>query len=317
MARRLPPLKAVRAFEAAARHLSFERAGDELAVTAGAIAQQVKSLEAWLGLPVFHRLPSRGVTLTPAGRRYADSIGVLLDGLADATARVQRQDDPNTLTVSTMPSFAANWLIPRLGSLRITHPALDVRVQILPGRTDFARENVDLAIRFGHGRYQGLRSDFLLKETFFPVCSAALMNDPARPLREPADLSRHTLLHEDIDPGIPEYIDWARWLASAGVAHLVDASHGPRFSHTFLALQAAASGQGIALATSVLAEADLGAGRLVRPFAHEVEGTYQYWIVCPEATADRPQIVALRSWLLEQAAAMRKEVPLTEQVQAR
>jgi LysR family transcriptional regulator, glycine cleavage system transcriptional activator len=305
MPRRLPPLKAVRAFDAAARHLSFERAGDELAVTAGAVAQQVKALEAWLGLPLFHRLPSRGVTLTPAGHRYADSVGVLLDGIADATTRVQRQDDPNTLTVSTMPSFAANWLIPRLGALRITHPTLDVRVQILPGRTDFSRENVDLAIRFGHGRYQGLRSDFLLKETFFPVCSAALMNDPARPLREPADLSRHTLLHEDIDPGIPEYVDWSKWLASAHVAHLVDAGHGPRFSHTFLALQAAASGQGVALATSVLADADLSAGRLVRPFAHEVEGTYQYWIVCPEATADRPQIAAFRTWLLDQAAAKR------------
>lgn len=305
MARRLPPLKALRAFEAAARHLGFERAGDELNVTPGAIAQQVKALEAWLGLSLFHRLPSRGVVLTPAGHRYAESIGALLDGLAEATAQVQRAADPNMLTVSTIPSFAANWLIPRLGSLRKTHPSLDVRVQISQERTDFSRENVDVAIRFGHGRYPGLRSDFLLEESFFPVCSAALMDDPAHPLREPADLGRHTLLHEDIDAGIPGYVDWPQWLASAGVAHLVDASRGPRFSHTFLALQAAASGQGVALATSVLAGQDFVAGRLVRPFAHEVRGVSQYHVVCPEATADRPQIAAFRAWLQEQASAMR------------
>jgi LysR family glycine cleavage system transcriptional activator len=305
MARRLPPLKAVRAFEAAARHLSFERAGDELAVTAGAVAQQVKALEAWLGLPLFHRLPSRGVALTPAGHRYATSAGALLDGLAEATARLQQPDNPNMLTVSTIPSLAVNWLIPRLGSLRKSHPTLDVRVQLSQERTDFSREEVDVAIRFGRGHYPGLRSDFLMEEVFFPVCSAALMEDPARPLREPADLRYHTLIHEEIGPTIPEYVDWPRWLASAGVAHLVDATRGPRFSHTFLAIQAAASGQGVALATSVLGGEDVAAGRLVRPFAHEVRGSYQYYVVCPEATADRPQIAAFRTWLLEQTAPMR------------
>jgi len=309
MARRLPPLKSLRAFEAAARHLGFERAGDELSVTPGAIAQQVKALEAWLGLPLFHRLPSRGVVLTPAGHRYAESVGTLLDGIAEATARVQRASDPNRLTVSTIPSFAANWLIPRLGSLRKTHPALDVRVQISQERTDFSREDVDIAIRFGHGRYPGLRSDLLLDESYFPVCSAALMNDPGAPLREPADLRHHLLLHDDVDPGIPGYVDWPQWLASAGVADLVDATRGPRFSHTFLALQAAASGQGVALATSVLAGEDFMAGRLVRPFAHEVRGIYQYHVVCPEATAERPQIAAFRAWLQEQAAAMRGAGP--------
>lgn len=306
MTRRLPPLKPLRAFEAAARHLGFERAGDELAVTPGAIAQQVKALEAWLGLPLFHRLPSRGVVLTPAGHRYAGSIGALLDGLAEATAQVRRASDPNMLTVSTIPSFGANWLIPRLGSLRKSHPALDLRVQISQERTDFSREDVDVAIRFGLGRWPGLRSDFLLDETFFPVCSAALMSDPtARPLREPADLAGHTLLHEDTGYDIPGYVDWPQWLASAGVAHLVDASPGPRFSHTFLALQAAASGQGVALATSVLAGEDFIAGRLVRPFDHEVRGSLQYYVVCPEATANRPQVAAFRDWLHEQAVAMR------------
>lgn len=300
-------MKSLLAFEAAARHLGFEQAGDELAVTPGAIAQQVKALEAWLGLPLFHRLPGRGVVLTPAGHHYAASVGTLLDGLAEATARVKRQGDPNMLTVSTIPSFAANWLIPRLGSLRRTLPSLDVRVQISQERTDFSREDVDVAIRFGHGRYPGLFTELLLEESFFPVCAAALMNDPAMRLREPADLRGHTLLHEDASPGIPGFVDWPQWLTSAGVAHLVDASHGPRFSHTFLALQAAASGQGVALATSVLAGEDFVAGRLVRPFSHEVRGSHQYYVVCPDATADRPQIAAFRAWLQEQAAAMRAE----------
>jgi LysR family transcriptional regulator, glycine cleavage system transcriptional activator len=252
MARRLPPLRAVRAFEAAARHLSFERAGGELAVTAGAVAQQVKALEDWLGLPLFNRLPSRGVALTSAGRRYADALGPVLDNLAEATARVRQPNNVDMLTVSTLGSLAANWLIPRLGSLRREQPTLDVRVQIAEHRTDFSREDVDVAIRFGSGRYPGLRSDFLMHETVFPVCSAGLMNDPERPIREPADLRHHTLLHEEIGPSVPFYVDWPKWLASAGVAEVV-----------FLALQAAASGQGVALATSVLIGDALEAGRLV------------------------------------------------------
>lgn len=305
MARRLPPLKAIRSFEAAARHLSFERAGQELAVTAGAIAQQVKALEDWLRLPLFRRLPSRGVALTPAGRRYTDALGPLLDNLAEATTRLQRPDNLNMVTVSTLGSLAANWLIPRLGSLRRQQPTLDVRVQIAEHRTDFLREDVDVAIRFGQGRYPGLRSDFLMHETLFPVCSAALMNDPERPIREPADLRHHTLLHEEIGPTVPFYVDWPKWLASAGVAAVVDASRGPRFSHTFLALQAAASGQGVALATSVLIGDALEAGRLVRPFDHELRGPYEYYLVCPEETAERHQIQAFREWILEQAAPMR------------
>src|ERR671916_1056233 len=295
--RRLPPLKAVRAFEAAARHRRFEQAGAELGVTAGAIAQQVKILETWLGLALFRRLPAKGVALTGAGERYAAAARGLLDGFAEATARLLRQDPGPTLTVSTMPSLAANWLIPRLGSLRRLHPQLDVRVQIAPGLTDFAREDVDAAIRSGHGRYPGLKVDFLMGETFFPVCSAALLGDPARPLREPADLKHHTLLHEETEPGLFGVLNWSQWLGAIGVTG-VDVTRGPRFSHTFLAMQAAASGQGVALATSVLIGGELEAGRLVRPFAEEVKGPHSYYLVCPEATANRRNVAAFREWLL-------------------
>ncbi len=298
--RRLPPLNAVRAFEAAARHLTFEQAGDELGVTAGAVAQQVKALEAWAGLPLFRRLPSRGVALTPLGRLYGAAAGEALDALAEATARLLKPGAAPALTVSTIPSFAANWLIPRLGSLKAVHPEIDLRVQISTELTEFGREEVDVAIRLGKGRYPGLRADFLMEETFFPVCSAALAQDPARPIREPADLARHTLLHEEA-PAIPGYVTWERWLASAGVAGAADTSRGPRFSHTFLALQAAASGQGVALATSVLVGEALEAGRLVRPLAHEVRGEHGYWLVCPEAAAQRPGVAAFRAWILREA----------------
>jgi LysR family glycine cleavage system transcriptional activator len=297
--RRLPPLNALRAFEAAARHLSFERAGDEIVVTASAIGQHVKQLEAWLRQPLFTRLPSKGVALTPLGERYAASITEALDIMQGATAQALRTEKSQVLTVSTIPSFAVGWLIPRLGSLKARHPDLEIRVSVSMERTDFAREDVDVAIRLGRGVYSGLRTNLLMEETFFPVCSADLLNHPEHPLRVLTDLAHHTLLHESAD--IPDYVNWAHWLAAVGIKG-VDATHGPRFSHTFLALQAAASGQGVALATNVLIGDYLKAGRLVRPFPQEVKGGYQYYVVCPEANADRPGIAAFRDWLLDEAA---------------
>jgi LysR family transcriptional regulator, glycine cleavage system transcriptional activator len=300
--RRLPPLNAVRAFEAAARHPTFERAGEELGVSAGAIAQQVKGLEAWLGVPLFQRLPSRGVALTSAGRRYAAALGEPLDQIAAASRRAMREAEGGVLTVSTIGSFALNWLVPRLGSLQRSHPELDVRVRISLALSDFARDDIDVAIRYGRGPYPELHAEQLLSETFFAVCSAALRDDPARPIREPADLRGHTLIHEDLDPNIPESITWARFLAHFGVTGL-DASRGPRFSHTFLSLQAAAAGQGVAIATSVLIGDELSAGRLVRPFPHEIEGPYRYWFVCPPEALGRRPVAAFRRWLKEQTAA--------------
>ncbi len=297
--RRLPPLNAVRAFEAAARHLNFDRAGDELAVTASAVGQQVRALEEWLGQPLFTRLPSKGVVLTPTGERYAASLSQMLDELHEATARALRLDASRVVTISALPSFCANWLIPRLGRLRGQHPDVDVRVSMSLGMTDFVCDGVDMVVRFGRGVWPGLRSDLLLEETFFPVCSAALLDEPDRPLRSPEDLHLHTLVHEVVE-AVPDYITWERWLAAVGVTG-VDTSRGPRFQHTFLSLQAAASGQGVALATNVLIGDYLEAGRLVRPFPHEVKGAYQYYVACPEAWGDRPAILTLREWLLNEA----------------
>lgn len=299
--RRLPPLNALRAFEAAARHLNFEKAGDEIAVTASAVGQQVKALEAWLSHPLFVRLPSKGVALTPLGERYARSLTEALDRLHEATALALKPEASQVLTVSTIPSFASGWLIPRLGSLRLRRPDLEIRISVSAELVDFARDDIDVAIRSGRGVYPGLRSDLLMEEVWFPVCHADLLKDPERPLREPADLKRHTLIHE-VNDDLHGYMNWARWLSALGVTG-VDTAHGPRFSHTFLALQAAAAGQGVALASNVLVDEYLQVGRLVRPFAHELKGNYQYFLVCPEAAAARPAIAAFRAWLLDEAAA--------------
>jgi LysR family glycine cleavage system transcriptional activator len=294
--RRLPPLNAVRAFEAAARHESFHAAADELAVTPGAVAQHVKSLEAWLRLPLFRRLPSRGVVLTQAGQRYAATVSGLLDDLAEATRRLVAQDNVHVLTVSTIHSFAAQWLIPRLASFRTEEPGLDVRVVASNSLTDFDREEVDLAIRYGRGGYHDLTAELLLEESYFPVCSPALTREGPHPLREPADLAYHTLLHEDAGALLPSVVGWPEWLAVAGVTG-VDPRRGPRFTHTFLALQAAAGGQGVAMATSVLIGDDLANGRLVRPFGPDVPSPFNYYLVCPPAAAELPKVQAFARWI--------------------
>lgn len=299
--RRLPPLNAVRAFEAASRHSSFQSAADELAVTPGAVAQQIKSLEQWLGMPLFRRLPSKGVALTAAGQRYAATVSQLLDGLADATARLVGQDNAHILTVSTIPSFASQWLIPRLGAFRQAHPGLDVRVIASNGLTDFTREEVDIVVRYGRGHYPGLWSTLLLHETFFPVCSPALLTHPEHPLRSVQDLKHHVLLHEEVEPLFSASPDWERWLAIAGATG-IDARRGPRFTHTYLALQAAAAGQGVALVTSVLIGNDLATGRLIRPFGPEVPGPYNYHLVCPPEALDLPKVAAFRHWIEAEAA---------------
>jgi LysR family transcriptional regulator, glycine cleavage system transcriptional activator len=299
--RRLPPLNALRAFEAAARHLSFEKAGDEIAVTASAVGQQIKTLEAWIGRPLFVRLPAKGVALTSLGQRYANAVTDTLNRLDEATAQALKPENSHVVTVSIMPSLATNWLIPRLGAFREREPDIDVRVSVSMRLTDFARDDVDVAIRFGRGNYPGLRTDLLMEEYFFAVCSTALLNDPDRPLREPNDLRRHTLIHE-IAKGVLDYTTWDTWLAAIGVTG-IDTSRGPRFTHTYLCLQAAAAGQGVALATTALIGDHLSAGRLVRPFPHQVRGGYQYYIVCPEDVADRPAIAAFRNWLLDEARA--------------
>ncbi|WP_394825486.1 transcriptional regulator GcvA [Pendulispora albinea] len=297
--RPLPPLNALRAFEAAARCGGFHAAGSELRVSANAVGRLVKILEEWLEVALFRRL-ARGVMLTDAGRDYLERVGALLDQLADATAELQRREASKVLTVSALPSFVARWLIPRLGRLTERHPDLDVRVLASVPQTDFAREEVDVAIRLGPGTYEGLRSDLLLREDFYPVCSPALLARKPR-LRKPKDLAKHVLLHDEPERRIPLQIDWRRWLDAVG-AHDVEAHRDLCFSYSHMSLQAAAAGQGVALASSALIGDDWTTGRLVRPFGDlSVRGPYGFFLVCPFATAERDKVVAFRRWALEEA----------------
>ena len=301
MSRRLPPLNALRAFEAAARHLSFLKAAEELHVTAGAVSQQVRTLEDHLGLKLFRR-QTRGVLLTDAGQRYGKRIGDLLDQIAAATRDLGRQTGGQVLTVTTMPSFAARWLIPRLGAFGRLHPQIAVRTLADDKLATFQDDDVDLAIRFGGGTYPGLHADFLFSEEVFPVCSRHLLEGPV-PLQRLDDLAHHTLLHDEPHPGLHE-LEWSAWLAKRGVHH-IDARQGPRFTYTHMSLTAAAMGQGVALGTSVLCADDLESGRLVRPFPDRVVADFGYYLVYPAAALDRPLVQAFRAWMLEVAATFR------------
>ncbi|MBY0324198.1 MAG: transcriptional regulator GcvA [Reyranella sp.] len=297
--RRLPPLNAVRAFEAAARLGGFNAAGAELNVSANAVGRLVKVLEDRLGVALFRRLP-RGVALTEAGGRYLGRVSTLLDQLAEATADLQRLEISRVLTVSAAPSLISRWLIPRLCRFTRHHPDVEVRIQVSPTFTDFAREEVDVAIRQGAGSYEGMRSDLLMRVSFWPVCSPALLSRGPR-LREPADLARHVLLHDEPDHRVPNQLDWAGWLAAIG-QHDIDTRRSLRFSHSHMTLDAAAAGQGVALANSAFLADDLAAGRLVKPFGDlAVPGPYAFFIVCPEATADREKVAMFREWAIAEA----------------
>lgn len=291
MVRRLPPLNALKAFEAAARHLSFTRAAEELSVTQAAVSHQVKALEDRLGIPLFRRL-NRALLLTDEGQAYLPAVRAAFDRIAEATERLASAESRGTLTVSTVPSFAAKWLVPRLGRFRSIEPEIDLRIAPSMHLVDFAREDVDVAIRYGRGNWPGLRTERLMGEDIFPVCSPALLLGPPA-LAAPADLAEHVLLHDDDHEG------WRMWLMAAGVAG-VDATRGPVFTDSAMTLDAAADGQGVALARSALVAADLASGRLVRPFGISLPAQFAYYVVAPEATAERPKVAAFRTWMVDE-----------------
>lgn len=293
VSRRLPSLNALKAFEAAARHESFTQAAQELCVTQGAVSHQVKALEAELGCRLFNR-EHRRLIITSAGQTYLAVVRDAFDRLALGTEHLLQRHNAGTLTVNTSPNFASKWLVHRLGRFAEQHPAIDLRVSASAQQIDFVREDIDLAIRHGDGNWPSLHVTRLCAEELFPVCSPTLMRG-RRALRSPADLKHHTLLH------INERRDWAKWLEAADVTD-VDFTRGPVFSQASMAIDAAIDGRGIALARSALAAWDLGAGRLVRPFALSFTVPYSYWIVCPKPTATLPKISTFREWLLAEAA---------------
>ena len=296
--RPLPPLTALRAFEAAARHGNFVKAAAELGVTAGAVSQHIKGLEARLGLVLFRRL-ARGVKLTEAGRAYLPGIADGFDRLARATLQVHESGLAGRLTLTVLPSFAAGWLVRRLPAFRARHPDIDLVIRSERQTVDLHRDEADLAIRYGLGDFANLEATHLMREEIFPVCAPALLNaDP--PLRAPADLMRHELLHDAGALGNEPWIRWQPWLDAFGLS---DAGKRPamHFTDSVQLYQAALLGQGVALGRSVLAQEELASGRLVRPFKIRRPAAYAYYLVSPEATAERPKVVAFRQWMLDEA----------------
>jgi LysR family transcriptional regulator, glycine cleavage system transcriptional activator len=293
MLRRLPPLNALKAFEAAARHESFTRAAEELCVTQGAVSHQVKALEAELGIKLFNRERQR-LIITEAGRQYLAVVRDALDRIALGTERLVQRQRTGVLTVSTSPDFAAKWLVHRLGRFAEAHPDIDLRISATMHHVDFAREDVDVAVRHGDGNWPGLDVARLCTEHLFAVCSPKLASGRSR-MGKPADVLKFPLLHLD------DRKNWSKWLEAAGVAG-AELSHGPVLNRASMAIDAAVDGQGVALARTTLAAWDLINGRLVRPFAVALPLSKNYWVVSPRATSDLPKIATFRDWLLAEAA---------------
>jgi LysR family glycine cleavage system transcriptional activator len=291
---RLPPLNALKAFEAAARHESFTRAAQELCVTQGAVSHQVKALEAELALKLFNRERQR-LIITEAGRDYLNVVRDAFDRIAAGTERLLQRQSAGVLTVSTSPDFAAKWLVHRLGNFAEAHADIDLRVSATMHHVDFAREEVDLAVRHGDGNWPGLEAVRLSEEQLFAVCSPKLLAGRRR-LDSLSDIPRFPLIHLD------SRNDWARWLEGVGIDD-ARVTHGPVLNRASMVIDAAVNGQGIALARTTLAAWDLIHGRLVRPFAEALRVSKTYWIVSPRATAALPKIVTFRDWLLSEAAA--------------
>jgi LysR family glycine cleavage system transcriptional activator len=293
MLRRLPPLNALRSFEVAARHESFTRAAEELCVTQGAVSHQVKALEAALGIKLFNR-ERQGLLITEAGRDYLAVARDALDLIAVGTERLLKRQTSGVLRVSTSPDFAAKWLVHRLGRFADAYPDIDLRVSASLHHVDFAREDVDLAVRHGDGNWTALHVERLCAEQLFPVCSPQLLAGRQR-LCEPSDLLNFPLLHFE------DRRDWSKWLEAAGVDR-VELSRGPVLNRASMTIDAAVDGQGVALARTALAAWDLINGRLVQPFTIALPLSKTYWIVCPKVTFMLPKITAFRDWLLTEAA---------------
>jgi LysR family glycine cleavage system transcriptional activator len=292
MAVRLPPMQALRAFEAAARAQSLTKAAQALNLTHGAISHQIKALERDLGVRLMERA-GRGIRLTDAGELFASRVRTAIAELSAAVTELVARANPRQLRVSVMPSFAARWLLPRIGRFLATHPDIDLDVRASATYIDFRRDDSDLAIRYGFGEWPELDVEHLMDDRFFPVCSPRLAAGhlPQRP----ADLSRYTLLRSE-----GEF--WKPWFDAAGV-ELPEPARGPMFNDSSHVMQAAVEGQGIALARSSLIGSDVRNGLLGRLFDIEVPATRKYYLVYPGRSANLPNLKLFRAWLLDEIAA--------------
>ena len=295
-------MQALRAFEAAARERSLTRAADSLHLTHGAISHQIKALEADLGVRLVERA-GRGIRLTDEGERFAARVRTSLAELGAAVREVTDRANPRQLRVSVMPSFAARWLLPRIGRFLAAHPDIDLDVRANNALVDFGREDVDVAIRLGSGDYPGLNTEYLMDDIYFPVCSPKIAGGrlPARP----ADIGRYLLLRSERE-------FWQPWFAAAGL-DWPEPTRGPMFNDTSHMMQAAIEGQGIALARSSLIGNDLANGVLVRLFDITVRSPHRYFLVHPPRLADSPKLARFRTWLKSEIARDNGGLALLEQ----
>src|ERR1700756_5633716 len=291
MTSRLPSLNGLRAFEAAARHLSFTNAASELNVTQTAISHQIRRLEEELGVRLFVR-QNRALSLTPEAREYLPGIRAAFNDLRLATDRLLRQDNDHVLTVSTLASLAAKWLLPRLSAFQEAHPGIDVRITTSTALVDFKSGDVDAAIRYGRGHWPGLRADWLMADELFPVCSPALL-EGSKGLKCPQDLAHHTLLHSS--GGYDD--DWRLWLTAAGLPTDISKQRGLSFDLILMTVQAAIDGLGVALGRTTYVQDDIAKGRLVGAVKMALPVDAGFYLVSPEAKADPPKLAAFRKWL--------------------
>jgi LysR family glycine cleavage system transcriptional activator len=297
---RLPPLSALRAFEAAARLESFSRAADELSVTPAAVSHQIAALEADLGVSLFRRR-NRAVELTPSARVLLPGLTEAFAGIQTSVRRLRAHNDTGTLTVTASPSFAGKWLVQRLHRFQEAWPEIDVRISATDAMVDLARGDFDIAIRYGTGRYPGLDVELLLRNEVFPVCSPELLRDgPA--IDKPEDLLRHALIHDQAGDRDPLAPTWSMWLKAAGVR---EPPHAPGLSVStnHLALEGAIGGHGVSLANSTIAASDIAAGRLVRLFSLSLPDLFAFYIVTVPGALERPKVRAFHDWLRHEADA--------------
>ena len=298
----LPPLETFRFFEAAARHLNFTHAAEEMHVTHGAVSQRIKRLEEHLGTPLFRR-NGRGMLLTDEGRRLLERVRAAISEITEGVEAIRPSNADHSLTISTVPCLAAYWLLPRLADFNEHHPDIKVSIRATRSLTDFTRDGVDMAVRFGPGKWAGLISIKLRDEKLVPVCSPAFRG--GRLPRVPADLLKVPLLHDERQP-------WSIWFEAVGLDYR-DAGQGPRYSDENLLLPAAIGGLGVALARASLVEAELAAGRLVQLFSRSVPTRYSYFIVYPPRAKNSGKIQVFQEWLLEQVRPVERKDPAVAQ----
>ena len=299
---KLPPLKALQAFESAGRHLSFTLAAKELNVTPGAISQQIRQLEEFFEVKLFNRL-NRTIVLSDGGQLLLPAIGNGFQQLREGVNLLQQRAGGGPLTITSAPSFISKWLIPRLSRFKARHPQIDVRIDTSDRLVDFSREDIDVGIRFGDGQYPELETIFLFSFDLIAVCSPELLRQ-GQELKKVSDLKNFTLLHsnhDELDPGWP---DWAMWLKVVDAGE-VDASHGIYFNQSDQLFQAAIDGQGVALLANVMADPEVAAGRLVQPFSARLPVQLNYHLVTSPYKARLAKVSAFRDWIVEESAYLR------------